>query len=130
VNKLLIGGLVTVASALLTVSATADEISFENDVLPILNIHCLMCHMPGGEQGDLTLHPNPYGNLVNIPSVQSGLKLVEPGSSAQSYLYLKLIDTQAEFGGSGGIMPFQTDPLDTGQIEIIRSWIDQGAKNN
>jgi hypothetical protein len=45
-------------------------------------------------------------------------------------LYLKLIGTQDTEGGSGLQMPIQQGSLSASQIELIRSWIEQGAKNN
>jgi hypothetical protein len=55
---------------------------------------------------------------------------VEPGSPDKSYLYIKLIDTGESAGGSGLLMPIQQPPLDQDQIETIRLWIAQGAKQN
>jgi hypothetical protein len=111
-------------------SSSAEIISFDEDVVPILNQYCVMCHLPGAEQADLTLYPDAWSELVGIPSSQSGLSRVEPGSPDKSYLYLKLIDKQDTEGGSGLQMPFQQNPLDPAQIEAIRLWIEQGAKKN
>ena len=107
-----------------------EKASFEKDVLPILDRHCVMCHVPGAEQGGLGLYPDAWSRLVNIPSKQSSLLLVDPGSPDSSYLYIKLIETGESVGGSGLLMPIQQPPLDPGQIETIRLWIEQGAKQN
>ncbi len=111
-------------------SSSADFISFNEEVLPILNRHCVLCHLPGAEQAELSLYPDAWSQLVRIPSRQSALSLVEPGSPGKSYLYLKLIGTQETEGGTGLQMPFQQNPLDSAQIEAIRLWIEQGAKQN
>ncbi len=111
-------------------SSGADIISFNEEVLPILNRHCVLCHLPGAEQADLSLYPDAWSQLVQTPSSQSALLLVEPGSPGKSYLYLKLIGTQETVGGAGLQMPFQPNSLDPGQIETIRLWIEQGAKQN
>jgi hypothetical protein len=89
-----------------------------------------MCHLPGAAQADLVLYPDAWSELVGIPSSQSPLPLVEPGSADKSYLYLKLIDTQETQDGSGVQMPFQQNPLDAARLEAIRLWIEQGAKKN
>jgi hypothetical protein len=107
-------------------TAQAGSISFEKDVMPILNNYCVMCHLPGGAQGELSLYPDAWSELVGVPSKQSPLLQVEPGSPEKSYLYIKLIDT----GESGQLMPVQQAPLDQAQIETIRLWIEQGAKQN
>jgi hypothetical protein len=114
----------------LSSTAQADSISFEKDVLPILNNYCVMCHLPGGAQGGLSLYPDAWSELVGVPSRQSQLMQVEPGSPDRSYLYIKLIDTGESVGGSGLLMPVQQAPLDPGQVETIRLWIEQGAEKN
>jgi hypothetical protein len=111
-------------------TAQAGSVSFEKDVMPILNNYCVMCHLPGGAQGELSLYPDAWSELVGVPSKQSPLLQVEPGSPEKSYLYIKLIDTGESVGGSGQLMPVQQAPLDQAQIETIRLWIEQGAKQN
>ncbi len=111
-------------------TAHAGSVSFEKDVVPILNSYCVMCHLPGGEQGGLSLYPDAWSELVGIPSKQSPLLQVEPGSPDKSYLYIKLIDSGESAGGSGLLMPIQQPPLDQDKIETIRLWIAQGAKQN
>jgi hypothetical protein len=108
----------------------AGSVSFEKDVMPILNSYCVMCHLPGGAQGGLSLYPDAWSELVGVPSKQSPLLQVEPGSADRSYLYIKLIDSGESVGGSGLLMPIQQPPLDPGQIETIRLWIEQGAEQN
>lgn len=104
--------------------------SFKRDVLPILNSYCVMCHLPGAEQGGLGLYPDAWSRTVGIPSKQSPLLLVDLGSPDSSYLYIKLIETGESVGGSGLLMPIQQPPLDQDQIETVRLWIEQGAKQN
>jgi hypothetical protein len=111
-------------------SGSVEKTSFEKDVLPILNNYCVMCHLQGGEQGGLSLYPDAWSELVGVPSKQSPLLQVEPGSPDRSYLYIKLIDTGESVGGSGLLMPVQQQPLNQGQIETIRLWIEQGAEQN
>ena len=98
--------------------------------MPILNPYCVMCPLPGADQGGLSLYPDAWSEMVDVPSRQSPLLLVKPGLPDESYLYIKLIDSGLSAGGSGLIMPVQQPPLSTGQIETIRSWIEQGAENN
>jgi len=109
-------------------TAHAESVSFEKDVVPILNNYCVMCHLPGGAQGGLSLYPDAWSELVGIPSKQSPLVQVEPGSPDKSYFYIKLIDSGESAGGSGQLMPIQQAPLVPEQIEIIRLWIEQGAQ--
>jgi hypothetical protein len=59
------------AVAALISTAHAGSVSFEKDVVPILNSYCVMCHLPGGEQGGLSLYPDAWSELVGILSKQS-----------------------------------------------------------
>lgn len=107
-----------------------QDISFEADIVPVLKRNCLICHMPGDEQGELSLYPDAYVSLAIVPSVQSPLLLVKPGSAEDSYLYHKIAGSQQTVGGSGLRMPYQRQPMDESQLERIRLWIEQGAKKN
>jgi hypothetical protein len=122
--------LILLALTVLAGSVRADDVSFKTDVVPILNNYCVMCHLPGADQGGLSLYPDAWPLLVNVPSKQSPLLQVAPGSPDKSYLYVKLIDTGESVGGSGQMMPVQQPPLEQDQIELIRLWIEQGALNN
>lgn len=122
-------GLVLVALAALAavpLAVAGDKVAFGSQVVPILDRHCVSCHVEGGELGGLSLYPDPWARLVGVTSNQSALKLVEPGSPEKSYLYLKLLSTQESAGGSGLRMPPQ-QPLPAADLETIRRWIQQGA---
>ena len=56
------------------------------------------------------------------PGDDATTKMIEPGNSAGSRLYLKLIGSQY-----GPQMPL-TGPLNQEQIELLKAWIDQGAE--
>jgi hypothetical protein len=127
--------LVPLALTLVFNLAYADDgrtktVSYDNDVLPLLNTYCVMCHLPGSEQGGLGLYPDAWSQIVGISSKQSPLLLVTPGFPDQSYFYIKLIDSGQSVGGSGLLMPFQQPPLNPDQIETIQLWIKQGAERN
>jgi len=112
-----------------TFDSAADEVSFAADIVPLLKSRCVVCHLPGAEQGGLALHPQGgYANLVDVKSTQSPLLRVSPGKPDDSYLYRKLTGTQAQVGGSGERMPFGDASLTAEEIERIRLWIEGGAK--
>jgi hypothetical protein len=112
-----------------TPASADEEVSFRRDVVPVLNKHCVMCHMEGTELGGLSLYPDPRGNLVAMRSTQCRLNLVEPGKPESSYLLIKILGTQSAAGGKGREMPWQY-ALDEQQIDLIRRWIAQGAGDN
>ncbi len=64
-------------------------------------------------------------NLDTFEDVATGGnhgKIIEPGKSAESRLYLMIT------GKAAPAMPLSGKPLAEGDIEIIRKWIDAGAK--
>jgi len=48
--------------------------------------------------------------------------------ATESYLYAKIAGTHAEMGGIGVQMPAGQPPLPTTEIELVRRWIEQGAR--
>ena len=115
----------TVLAAFLVLGAGCTrEVSFKQDVLPILSENCLSCHKPGGE-GFTT----SGFSVETYDTVMKGTKLgpvVTAGSHVGSTLVL-LIERK---GHPSINMPKDKPPLPEGKIDIIRKWIDQGAKNN
>lgn len=113
----------------IAVSATAGPL-FSRDVLPILTASCGVagCHVPGGS-GPMPLQAaNAYANLVNVrmvhPSCSSDMRVL-PGNAASSGIIKKL-----EGSTCGSRMPLGGSSLPTSQIDVIRIWINQGARNN
>ncbi len=127
IRRLLLAGLVP---ALCAPGLHAADTSFSQQVLPLLNSHCVICHMPGAAQAELSLYPDAWAALVNQPSTQSTLPRVKPGDPDGSYLYRKLAGTHLDAGGSGEPMPFQREQLAPADLALVRDWIAAGAPNN
>lgn len=124
-GTLLWGGLASAAGSL--AFAGEQAVSYSGDVVPILNAHCVACHLTGQEQGGIALHARAAPSyLVGVASQQSPLLRVEPGDPAQSYLLHKLNNTHLEASGEGESMPMGGH-LDPEQIAVISRWIEQGA---
>lgn len=88
---------------------------------------CVAHHGGDAVQAGLDLSEGmAHAALVNVPSTQTALDLVEPGDAENSYLIHKL-------EGRPGIvrdpMPPIGDPLTPEEIGAIRDWIDGGALN-
>lgn len=102
-----------------------SNISFAKQVQPIFAQHCLECHDAGGE-GALAsgLKLSSYENVLK------GTKfgpVIKPGNSLSSTLVI-LVEGRAN---SAINMPHgDRPPLSKEQIQTLRQWIDQGAKNN
>ena len=101
------------------------EISYKNDVLPILHDYCLSCHQPGGKGYEKSgLDMRTYESLMKGTKFGS---VVKPGDSFTSIL-IQVIEGRVHasikmpFGMSGG--------LAKEKIETLKKWVDQGARNN
>ena len=92
------------------------EVSFANDVNPILQSRCLNCH--GGDRLEEGLNLKTYTDLMagsdNGPVVLAG----DEGNS----LLIELVSTQK--------MPKKGPKLTPPQIQLIIDWVNQGALNN
>jgi hypothetical protein len=104
--------------------------SFSQDVQPIFdNEGCTASQCHGQAQsGGLDLRAGASRDaLVNVNSpLEPNFLRVAPFLADSSYLIIKLEDNQ----GAGSAMPLGGSPLDSVDIQTIRNWIDQGAKNN
>ncbi len=100
--------------------AAEPLIDFGKQILPILSDHCFQCHGPDEQtrQADLSLHTES-GALRHESAV------IQPGRSDQSELVRRLVTTDAD-----ELMPPQAAnrPLTVEQIELLKRWIDDGAK--
>ncbi len=101
-----------------TSASSADDspVSYARDVVPFLEEHCIACHDDGFETSELALH-----------SLEAMLKggrkgpAILPGKGADSSIVLYMT------GKKQPQMPPKTSlPLD--QIDILKRWIDEGAK--
>lgn len=99
------------------------DISFSKDVFPILKARCLKCHEKDEE------NPNSFA-MDTYDLLMSGGKYgkaVLPGKGNESYLVIKLRPNPPK----GAQMPtFSKKKLSENDVELIKHWIDQGAKNN
>ncbi|HTY38548.1 MAG TPA: c-type cytochrome domain-containing protein [Bacteroidota bacterium] len=101
----------------------SKETSFSKDVAPLLDKFCTTCH---NEDED---HPSQLF-MDSYESLMKGGKhgvAVKPGNSKESLLMMKM-DVEPPFGKR---MPPSKKLIPTAeQIEVIRKWIDEGAKKN
>lgn len=118
------------ADGLEVVQDVDDELpapTHETDIQPIWTVRCAPCHV-GDVSGGLDLSPgSAYGNVVDVPAAGlPSMDRIEPGSTADSYLWHKVSGTQASVGGSGSTMPVGGS-LTAHERDLLERWIEAGA---
>jgi ankyrin repeat protein len=97
-------------------SAQSATVDFDRDVKPILREKCLSCHAGTQPQAGLRLDERRHALLGSLDGV-----VIVPGNSARSRLLWRISGTKY-----GPQMP-PTGALNSGQIDVIRRWIDDGV---
>lgn len=98
-------------------------LSYQENIKPILDTHCVSCHVPGGAGYDkLGLRLDSYEGVMKGSRLNP---VVVPGSSIGSVLY-RLVSGQLDPSIS---MPHGQATLSQSDIKTIATWIDQGAPN-
>jgi len=91
--------------------------SFAKDVAPVLAANCAGCHASNVTMGTLDL-----GTFEGIQKGGHSGPVVVAGKSGDSLLYLRIT------GKATPAMPLNGKRLADGDVEVIRKWIDAGAK--
>jgi hypothetical protein len=101
------------------------EVSYKNDVEPIIHDYCLNCHEPSGKGYEKSgLDMRTYESLMK--GTRFGA-VIKPGDSFTSII-IQVIDGRVHdsikmpYGMAGG--------LAKNKIELLKKWVNQGAKNN
>ena len=83
--------------------------------LKLLSDRCLHCHNDDDAKGDLSLQ-------TNAGLIESGM--VQPGAADESHL-LTVVTRSAD--ETAPLMPKDSQPLSSDEIQLLRSWIADGA---
>ena len=111
----------------------SQQVSFSQDVKPILDANCLDCHDGVGEGSKRTDYL-----VTSYDNVMKGTKygpVVEPGNAISSTLY-RVVSHEADQEiqmpphHKRSLAEGRSEPLQFEEIGIIKDWIDQGAQNN
>lgn len=124
-----------------TTAISGENVSFDKDVRPILEVNCAACHSPGGVG-----YEKSGFDVQTYQSVMKGTKygaMVNPGSSDTSNLVWLLdhrahpsinmpktcakiaLDTQ-----KCALASQSSRWLSTRELILIKEWVDEGAKDN
>ena len=103
-------------------SHTEADVSFTEDVAPILEGKCVICH--GGADENGAIKKEMELDLTSYDALMVGSEfgpIVEPGNAEDSVLWMMI---------EVGDMPQEGEPLTTEELEVIKTWIAEGAQNN
>jgi hypothetical protein len=97
-------------------------VSFAEEIMPIFERSCVSCHGAPDENGEIVLEASL--DMTTYDGLMAGSEwgsVLEPGDPGESLL-LDMVKV--------GDMPEDGDPLDPAEIELIETWIAEGAQNN
>ena len=98
-------------------TSTPGVVSFSDNILPIFDTKCLVCH---GQLGGWSSE-----TYQDVMTTGNNKPVVIPGDPEESLLAKKLLGTQTQ----GGIMP-PGGKLTDDEIQIVLDWIANGALDN
>lgn len=104
------------AQAIDFVTDAHGDVSFSEQVMPILQSRCVECH--GNQSAELGLNMETYEGLM----AGSDYGTVIEAGSIEGSLLVDMIES--------GDMPEEGDPVPPEELELIKTWILEGAKNN
>ena len=105
-----------VGLCLVTASASADEIDFAHEVVPVLKQHCGKCHTGDQKKGGLSLNTRE----TTLAGGESG-KVVVSGKSAESELIKRLTSDDPDVK-----MPPEGPRVPAEKVALLKAWIDAG----
>ena len=109
------------------VTDASGGISFHDHIFPILEERCLDCHGEPYVKNGRTIHPKAGLALDTYEAVLKGNldgEIIDRGEHEESTLYVVItLDPD-----DSELMPPKGDPLTEEEIELIKNWIDEGAK--
>jgi cytochrome c len=117
------GGALLVCVGMLA-ACSPRNVSYSADVQPVLKKYCLECHTPGGAGY------NASGfDMSSYETLMKGGKygaFVLPGDPLTSTLNM-LVEGRAD---PSIRMPHGREKLGEREIEVLKVWVQEGAKNN
>jgi len=98
-----------------TTAVTQREVSFAEEVLPILEKYCVECHSE--ESAELGLKLDTYEGVMGGSDYGT---VVEAGDVES--LLVEMIES--------GDMPDGGDPMPAEELNVIKAWVTEGAQKN
>ena len=111
--------LATLALLVVSVSAFADpkKPTYDEDVLPIVKLHCVNCHGTDKQKSGLNL-----ATFAALKQGGSSGEVFKPGDPDKSRLFTLTSHKEEPK------MPPDSQKIPAAQIEILRLWVEQGGR--
>ena len=100
----------------------SNKVDFNRQIRPILSDNCFTCHGPDEQQRQVGLRLDTRQGAF---ADRGGYRVIDPGDSAASKLFQKITHKDEMFRMPP---PVAGRKLSAEQIDLIRRWIDEGAK--
>ena len=110
---------VIIAIAGFMIFGQEKEIDFSTQIKPILNKNCISCHGGVKKNGGFSV----LFEEEAFADTKSGHPAIIPGDPNGSELIKRLTATDPEVR-----MPYERSPLSEEEIDLLKTWIKQGAK--
>lgn len=116
-----------IAAAMLATTGCQGErtVSYQKDVVPILDQHCKSCHLPG--QAGYVVSGFDVGSYESLMKGTKFGPVVLPGDPLTSVLVMLVegrVDPALKMPHGNATVPTAE------QIATLRLWVQQGARNN
>lgn len=98
-----------------------EAVSYDRDIRPIFQAHCVGCHQPSKAKGDYIMT-----NFAKLLEGGSDEVAIVPGKPDESYL----VEEITPDAGGEAEMPKKKAPLHESEIALIRRWIAEGARDD
>lgn len=117
--------LILLSPVLVLVGCGEEPASYSADVKPFVEKYCIRCHGEGGEGSEASgLRMDDYESLMEGTKHGPVVKAGDSFTSALAMLVEGRADPSLRMPHDDGEAPEQAE------IDIVKIWIDQGAKNN
>lgn len=105
--------------------AADEDVSYNKVIRPLLSDRCFACHGPDDGKREADFRLDVADGELSPFHARDGLQVIKPGDPESSELWKRIVtddhSLQMPPADSG------KKPLDEGQKELIRKWIEQGA---
>lgn len=101
----------------------AGPITWSRHVLPLFRNRCVGCHVDGARQGNYRVDTPGLAAIAGDSGTPS---MLVPGDPDRSFIVQKLTSRRPAIGAQ---MPLDRPPLAPHELELVRQWIAEGARD-